>query len=135
MGDYEHSATVRHDADRLFEYLAEIGNLPMYFEAMITAEQTGGSEVRVVADVEGERREGTAWLRADRQKRAMSWGSEGANNYHGELQIADNGDDSATVRVTLHTVRADGPGIRAGLEQTLANIKRQVEGSSTERTS
>jgi hypothetical protein len=34
--------------------------------------------------------------------------------------------------VRLHTERADGPGIRAGLEQTLASIKQQVEGSSTD---
>ncbi|MFC7659677.1 hypothetical protein ACFQV8_29515 [Pseudonocardia benzenivorans] len=37
----------------------------------------------------------------------------------------------ATVTVRLHTERADGPGIRAGLEQTLAEIKTAVEGTST----
>ncbi|ODU02708.1 MAG: hypothetical protein ABS81_16720 [Pseudonocardia sp. SCN 72-86] len=39
----------------------------------------------------------------------------------------------ATVTVKLHTERADGPGIRAGPEQTLAEIKIAVEGSSTSR--
>jgi hypothetical protein len=32
----------------------------------------------------------------------------------------------------MHTEHADGPGIRAGLEQTLANLKAQLDGSSTE---
>jgi hypothetical protein len=37
------------------------------------------------------------------------------------------------VVVRLHTERADGPGIRAGLEQTPASIKQAVEGSSTDQ--
>lgn len=62
----------------------------------------------------------------------MHWGSEGPNNYHGDLQVTDAGTEGATVTVTLHTEHADGPGIRAGSERTLANIKRLFEGSSTE---
>lgn len=101
----------------------------------VGAEPSDSEEVHVVAVVEGQRREGTAWLRVDRSARALRWSSEGPNKYHGELRVEDDGDGSATVRVTLHTERADGPGIRAGLEQTLANIKQQTEGSSTEPAS
>jgi hypothetical protein len=42
------------------------------------------------------------------------------------------GDEESRVTVTLHTEHVDGPGIRAGLEQTLANLKTQLDGSSTE---
>lgn len=131
MGDYQHAATVRCEPDDLFDYLADSRRLPDYFEAMITAEPAGDQAVRVVAEVEGQRREGEAWLQHDTQARTMRWGAEGAHNYHGELAITDDGTGQSTVTVTLHTERADGPGIRAGLEQTLANIKRQIEGSST----
>ncbi|RRO18632.1 SRPBCC family protein [Saccharopolyspora rhizosphaerae] len=132
MGHYEHSTTLRCDADALFNFLADAGNLPEYFDAMTSAEKTGQDEVRVVAEVEGQRREGRAWLQTDPQARSMRWSSEGPNDYHGELQVNHAGDGQAKVTVSLRTERADGPGIRAGLEQTLANIKRLVEGRSTQ---
>lgn len=134
MGDYEHCITVRRDADSRFEFLAAVENLPEYIESMESAEPVGNGEARVAAMIAGQRREGTAWLRTDASRRAMQWGSEGSNGYHGELRVEDGPDGSPTATVLLHTERADGPGIRAGLEQTLANIKTLVEGRSTELT-
>ena len=136
MGDYEHTATVSADPDALFRYLSDVHNLPDYFASMREAEPTGehvdeGEEVHVVADVEGNRREGEAWISVDDAARTLRWGSEGPNSYHGELEVSPAGGGSE-VAVRLHTERADGPGIRAGLEETLASIKRQVEGSSTD---
>jgi uncharacterized protein YndB with AHSA1/START domain len=138
MGDYEHTATVSADPEALFRYLADVHNLPDYFAAMEEAEPTGehvadGEEVHVVADVEGTRREGDAWMSVDDAARTLRWGSEGPNGYHGELQVSPM-EHGSQVAVRLHTERADGPGIRAGLEQTLASIKRQVEGSSTDNS-
>lgn len=137
MGDYEHSTTVTADADALFGYLSDVHNLPDYFAAMREAEPTGGSshggaEVHVVAEVEGARREGDAWMTRDAERRTLSWGSEGPNGYRGDLHVEPAGGGSE-VTVRLHTERADGPGIRAGLEQTLASIKQQVEGSGVDR--
>jgi uncharacterized protein YndB with AHSA1/START domain len=136
MGDYEHSTTVTADPDELFRYLSDVHNLPDYFAAMREAEPTGetshgGDEVHVVAEVEGTRREGEAWMTRDGGQRRLSWGSEGPNGYRGDLDV-DPADGGSRVTVRLHTERADGPGIRAGLEQTLAEIKRRVEGSSTD---
>ncbi len=136
MGDYEHTATVSADPDELFRYLADVHHLPDYFSSMQEAEPTGehvegGDEVHVVADVEGKRREGDAWISVDDAARTLRWGSEGPNGYHGELEVA-SADSGSRVAVRLHTERVDGPGIRAGLEQTLASIKQQVEGSSTD---
>ncbi|AEA23816.1 SRPBCC family protein [Pseudonocardia benzenivorans] len=135
MGDYEHRTTVAADPDALFDYLSDVHHLPDYFAAMREAEPTGErshghEEVRVVAEVEGTRREGEAWIDADRDARTLSWGSEGPNGYGGALEVGGTPGD-ATVTVRLHTERADGPGIRAGLEQTLAEIKTAVEGTST----
>lgn len=134
MGDYEHTATVASDPDALFAYLSDVHHLPDYFAAMRDAEPTGehvaeGDEVHVVAEVDGTRREGEAWIDTDTERRTLRWGSEGPNAYHGELEVTPDGDGSQ-VAVRLHTERADGDGIRAGLEQTLASIKQQVEGSA-----
>jgi len=115
MGDYEHTATVSADPDELFRYLADVHHLPDYFSSMQEAEPTGehvegGDEVHVVADVEGKRREGDAWISVDDAARTLRWGSEGPNGYHGELEVAP-ADSGSRVAVRLHTERADGPGI------------------------
>ena len=86
----------------------------------------------MTANVEGERYEGTAWMHADADARSLRWGAEHASGYHGELFVTGIGDVESRVTVTLHTERADGPGIRAGLEQTLADLKRILDGSGTE---
>lgn len=41
MGDYEHSTTLRRDADALFNYLADVANLAHYFDAMSSAATSG----------------------------------------------------------------------------------------------
>ncbi|MCW0212781.1 MAG: SRPBCC family protein [Pseudonocardia sp.] len=140
MGDYEHSTTVAADPESLFRYLSDVHNLPDYFAAMRSAEPTGddapgaghpgAEEIHVVADVDGTEREGEAWFDADPKARALRWGSEGPNGYHGELAVNGVAEGRSEVMVSLHTERADGPGIRAGLEQTLAEIKRTVEGTA-----
>jgi hypothetical protein len=47
MADYERSQTVEAPAGALFDFLADIGNLPRYFEQMTSAEPAGGEAVRV----------------------------------------------------------------------------------------
>lgn len=133
MGSYEHTTTVATDPQTLFDFLTEVSNLPDYFDGMVEARPLQGNSVHVVAEVEGERRQGEAWIEADAPGFTLRWGSQGPNDYHGELAVTATDDGGAQVTVTLNTERADSPGIRAGLEQTLANIKRLVEGSSTQR--
>jgi hypothetical protein len=144
MGDYEHHTAVATDPDSLFRYLSDVHNLPDYFSAMRQAEPTGkdaagtghpgAEEIRVVAEVEGTRREGEAWFEADERERALRWGSEGSNDYHGELVVNAAAGGTSEVVVSLHTEHADGPAVRAGLEETLAEIKRAVEGTAVEGT-
>lgn len=132
MGDYEHTTTIRRDPQTVFDYVSDAGNLPEFFDSMRSAEPTGGEEVHVVADVEGERYEGEAWLHADPDAKSLRWGADGTGDYHGEMFVTGVGDEDSKVTVTLHTEKADGVGIRAGLESTLANLKRRLDGSSTE---
>lgn len=133
MGDYQHTTDVRRAPEEVFAYLADVEHLPEYFSGLEKATSTGGEEVAVVANIEGQRYEGTAWLHADQDARSLRWGAERTSGYHGELFVTGIGDEDSRVTVTLHTERADGPGIRAGLEQTLAELKRILDGSATER--
>ena len=135
MGTYESTTTVTASPDELFSYLSDVHNLPDYFAAMKSAEPAGAAEgdapagaeaVHSVAEVDGQRREGEAWLRRDADARSLSWGSEGPNRYGGELRVDDDG-GSSRVTVRLHTEHAEGERIQEGLEETLANIKKKVE--------
>lgn len=134
MGDYEGSTTVELPRDDLFEYLSRVENLPKYMSRMTEAHSLAGEEVSVEAQVEpgdvgsedggaGRTVRGEAWFRIDADGRRLEWGSEGPNDYHGELAVSEDGDGSRVV-VRLHTLHDDAEGIEQGLAQTLENIER-----------
>lgn len=136
MGDYESSTTVDAPVDDLFEFLSKVENLPRYMDRMTHARSLPGDAVAVEARVEpgdvgtdgpdgdGARTVGgEAWFRIDADRRSLSWGSEGPNDYRGELDVVADGVGSR-VTVRIHTERDDAPGIRSGLDGTLAAIRR-----------
>lgn len=138
MGDYEGSTTVGAPVDDLFEFLSKVDNLPRYMDRMTHARSLPGDAVAVEARVEpgdagaGEGEDGArtvggeGWFRIDADRRSLSWGSEGPNDYRGELDVVADGDGSR-VTVRIHTERDDAPGIRSGLDGTLATIRRLAE--------
>jgi uncharacterized membrane protein len=127
MAEHERSASVDAPADRLFDYLSDVQNLPRYFDSMTSAEPAGDDAVRTTAVVEGQRVEGEAWFRVDDTQRRIEWGSEGPNDYSGWLRVADGDNGGSTVEVHVSTERAANGDVDQGLEQTLDNIKRLVE--------
>ena len=126
MAEYESSAEVAAPAQQLFDYLADVSNLPKYFSRMTSAEPAEGDAVHVSAEVNGKTEEGEAWFKVDRGAQSLSWGSEGPNDYHGRLEVTGQGDTS-TVTVTISTERASGSQIQDGVDETVANVKRLVE--------
>lgn len=129
MADFNSDTTVEASADALFDYLADVGNLPRYFSSMTSAQPGEGEEVRTTARLpDGREVQGEAWFRIDANRRTIEWGSEGPSHYGGNLEVRDDGERSR-VTVRLHTTRVQ-PGdeeVQAGLERTLANVKRLVE--------
>lgn len=134
MADFHDSTTVAASTGAVFDFLAEVANLPRYFDRMTSAAPGEGEEVTTTASLpDGRSVEGTAWFRVDRPGQRIEWGSEGPSNYHGQLAVTADGDgdgDGSVVTVQLHTTRVDDGNdeVRAGLAQTLTNIKAQVEG-------
>lgn len=126
MGDYEQSRNVNAPAQALFDYLADVRNMPRYFSSMTSAEPAEGEAVQVTAVVDGKEREGEAWFKVDRDRMHLDWGSEGPNNYHGRLDVT--GDDAASrVSVALHTDNVEDQRIDQGLTETLDEVQRLVE--------
>jgi uncharacterized membrane protein len=129
MGDYEQSTTVQAAPDKVFSYLSDIHNLPTYFDRMTSATPGDGDEVRTTALVAGQEVEGTAWFTVEEDERMLSWGSEGPNDYHGELEVSASDEEpgASLVTVRLHTTRVDDGSIDEGLLTTLDNVRELVE--------
>ena len=129
MADFQATTTVDADENALFDYLSQVSNLPHYFARMTSAEPGDGHEVHTTAQMpNGQRVEGDAWFTVDPDARRIEWGSEGANDYHGSIEV--NGTTTgADVRAQLHTTRVDDGNseVQQGLEEALATVKRLVE--------
>lgn len=133
MGDYEESTTVRVEPNRLFEYLADIENLPAYLPRLSSARPTSGNKVEVTAHInppDGPERDvqGEAWMKVVEHGKKLQWGASGPHDYRGELDVdagPDRGTSSLTVR--LHTDRVEGDQITTGLRETLNGLKSAVE--------
>src|SRR4051812_23764719 len=102
MPDYQRSAKVQASVDALFDYLSDISNLPKYFNRMTSARPAGPDEVYATASVNGKEEEGKANFHVDKAAKKLQWSSEGANDYHGELEVTGQGNTSQ-VAVKLHT--------------------------------
>ena len=129
MGDYEQSTTVQAAPDKVFSYLSDVSNLPSYFDRMTSAVPGKGDEVQTTALVDGQEVEGTAWFTVAEDERMLSWGSEGPNDYHGELEVSPSDDErgASVVTVRLHTTHVDDESINEGLAATLENVRDLVE--------
>ena len=136
MPTYTRETQLAIGEDTAYAYLSDVTNLPHYFPQMTKAQPVGdGNEVETAAVVSkpGEPQrteEGTAWFTADDASHKVSWGSEGDNDYHGELDFDGDGDDACTVRLSLHTEH-DFDGIEGAIDKTLAAIKERLEESAT----
>ncbi len=126
MADFVASTDVTASAVELFDYLSQVQNLPNYFDRMTSVTDNGDGTIATTADLGDRTVEGEAWFTVDRDAQALSWGSEGPNNYAGELRVTGDG-TASQVEVTLHTERAGGPEIQQGLERTVAQIKAIAE--------
>jgi uncharacterized membrane protein len=126
MADFLASTDVAAPADELFDYLSQVDNLPNYFERMTSVTDNEDGTISVSADLGDRVVEAEAWFEVDPDAKTLSWGSEGPNDYAGQLQVTGTGSNSV-VEVTLRTERAGGEEIQEGLEQTVAVIKLVME--------
>jgi carbon monoxide dehydrogenase subunit G len=134
VATYQGTRVVGADADVLFAFLGRVDNLPRYFPRITAAERTGDETIDVTAviDTPGEDERtvrSQAWFRVDEERHQIEWGSEGPNDYQGDLEVTGTSEESR-VSLTLHT-EADHPGIQESLEETLDAVARLVEGRRT----
>ena len=127
MADFLARTEVAAPAQELFEYLSQMENLPNYFQRMTAVTDNEDGTISVAADLGDRVVEAEAWFEVDPDAKTLSWGSEGPNDYSGQLQVTGTG-ASSVVEVTLRTERAAGEEIQEGIEQTVTAIKLIMEG-------
>ena len=133
MGDYEESTTVRVEPTHLFDYLADVQNLPAYMPRLTSARPTHDDKVEVTAHIDppdGPEQdvEAQAWMKVLEQGKNLQWGAPDPNDYRGELDV-DAGPDAgtSTLTVRLHTERVEGEHVQHGLREALSGLKSAIE--------
>ncbi len=126
MTSYSYAAPIDLSADVVFDYLAEVRNLPDYFPQLTRATPQGGDAVSVEAEVDGKAVAAEAWLHVDRTERTLNWSAQNENGYHGQLQVTERGAGLCDLAITLHTEHADGPDVQKVLEQTVAGLSQII---------
>ena len=133
MGTYEQTIAVAVPPARLYEYLSDVDNLPEYMPRITQAHAVDdGEAVDVTAriDPEGEEPQtvhGEAWLRVREEGRSLEWGSQGPNDYHGELHVDAADDAGSTLTVRLHTERTEGDQVDSALREVVDQVKTLAE--------
>jgi hypothetical protein len=131
MTTYTHTADADIAANALFSFLADPRNLPRYFPQMTAAEPEGGDVVHVTAEVHGDRVDAQAWVHTDETTRRLTWGAEGPDDYHGELQVDDVAPGRSRITVSLHSVReAESDEVQQGLVHTVAALAQAATADS-----
>ncbi len=129
-----HTSTVQIDvsAERLWTYLSDVENLPEYLPQMTSAHRTSGDTVQVTAQIDpsdqpAQEVEGEAWFTVKEQGKTLTWGSQGPNNYQGQLDIDAAGDSACELTVRINSERAQSEDVEAGVQRTAEGIKRAAE--------
>jgi uncharacterized membrane protein len=141
--EFEQSIEVFAPADRIFEYLAEVKNVPEYLPTVKRAEPQQGERIRTQGQVGEKTYDSDGHFRPNQQNKRIEWGSDGENDYGGWLQVQDNGGTNSQVTVHIHYnpqpeklqhMSESSPehsfesAMNEGIGKTLESIKRICEG-------
>lgn len=141
MPEYERSLFVNASPRALFDFVSDVGNMPLYLPTTHHAAAQGEGRVRVQGEAGGHPYDSDGYLRFEATEYRMEWGSDGENRYSGWLEIdGDDGGSEVTVHLSF-TPRPEqsarfaeqsggdeGATIQQGLEAALLSIRNIVEG-------
>jgi uncharacterized membrane protein len=99
--DYNHTIAVDCDADQVFAFVSDPENMPRYLPTVHHAHPQGEERVEVEGEAAGHPYHSDGWLKLDQGAKRMAWGSDGENQYRGELEVVEDGGKSL-ITVTLH---------------------------------
>ena len=141
MADWTSAIEVEAAPEAVFRFISDVTNLPRYLPTVARASSQAGERVAVEGDANGRHFQSDGFFKVDTASKTIRWGSDGENDYHGEMRCVGDG-ASTRVEVRLHFVpkpeivqsmaRSQGgeqPAMQDGLEAALRSIKQQCEGT------
>ena len=134
--DFESSLSMQASPEQVFDFIADISNLPKYLPTTKSAQPQGEGRVRVQGEANGQKYDGDGYLRPDKSALRMEWGAD-EGYYNGWMQVEEQGDGS---NVTVHiSFKGAPPGrdekdapppsqVQEGLDKSLKSSCNFVEG-------
>ena len=146
MPMYTDQTDVAASPDSVFRFVSDIANLPKYLPTVHGARSQPSERVEVDGQANGHAYHSTGWFNVDAAGRIMTWGSDGANDYSGKMEVSGEGDRSKVQCSLQFAPSADikdamdkhqgGPSeaMTNGLRASLASIKDICEGTGGKHT-
>jgi hypothetical protein len=121
MTVYTHSAEADIEADKLAGFLSDPRNLPRYFPRITAAEPADGDTVHVEAELDGRHVERDARFHFDGAERLLQWGTDGPDDYRGDLRVEEISASRSRITVSLHSARwTQNSEVQRALEQAVS---------------
>lgn len=142
--DFEQTITVDAPAGQIFDFLADVRNVPQYLPTVKNAQPQQGERIRTVGQSGDHSYDSDGHFRVDHQARRLDWGSDGENEYSGWMEVHGDGNAPSQVKVHIHfapqpemaqRMAEHSPGhsfesvMNEGISKTLESIKRICEGT------
>jgi uncharacterized membrane protein len=137
MPDFEQSLRIQSSAEQVYEFIADVSNMPQYLPTTQHAESRGDSRVRVEGQVHGRHYDSEGFLRRTADRNRIDWGAD-EGDYRGWIEARDRGaaqvdvivhlwfDDAAWDEETKDAREAD---VRRALSAALRSIQQRLEGT------
>ncbi|AKT50671.1 SRPBCC family protein [Arsenicicoccus sp. oral taxon 190] len=131
MSQYERRVQIPRPAQDVFDYVKDVEKLPEHFPQITSVEKLDGDTIRTTAHVEtaeeGEKDvQGTAWFRVGSDGMTVERGSEGPNNYHGELDVDEDDANASTLTVRIWTDR-QSDSIEQELQKAVDGLSQTIQ--------
>jgi uncharacterized membrane protein len=101
MSEYQNSIVIAANPDKVFDFVADINNLPQYLPTVQNATLVSDDRIRIQGEAGGHKYDDTGYFRANKETRKLEWGSDGKSNYSGWLKV-DQGEDTSSAYITVH---------------------------------
>lgn len=141
--EFEQSIIVAAPADGIFEFLADVRNVPQYLPTVKNAQPQQGDRIRTQGQSGDYSYDSDGHFRVNPTEQHLEWGSDGENDYGGWMRVQSSGEAQAQVTVHIHfaprpemaqKMAEQSPGhsfeaaMNEGITKTLESIKRICEG-------
>jgi hypothetical protein len=137
MSEHQSSIVIVANPDKVFDFVANINNLPEYLPTVHKASLIADERIRIQGEAAGHQYDDRGYFCANRETRKLEWGSDRESNYNGWVKV-DQGEDPSSAYLTVHisygksTQNQQGIDwdnvINEGVSKTLQSIKNICEG-------